>query len=212
MLAKLAQAGSTLETAQSAVILVHGRGATAESIISLADEITPRDAGQTKPIAFLAPQAPGMTWYPYSFLAPLEQNEPYLTQALHTLADLFEQLEQNHLPPERVALVGFSQGACLSLEFAARYPQRYGGIAGLSGGLIGPPGTTWNNIGSLDGTPVFLGCSDVDPHIPEVRVHETTRALAHFGAQVIERIYPGMAHTVNEDEIEFVRGMIGKIK
>ena len=212
---KLAQAGAPLEHAHMAVILVHGRGATAESMLSLAEELAPMSSeseahGEAfKSIAFLAPQAPGHAWYPYSFLASIEQNEPHLSNALQTLDGLFEQLEQAGLPPERVMLLGFSQGACLSLEYAARHARRYAGVAGLSGGLIGPPGTPRDYPGSLDGTPVFLGCSDVDPHIPEERVYETAQVLERMGAQVTTRIYPGMGHTVNEGELVLVRRMLG---
>lgn len=204
MLAKLAQTGATPETARAAVIFVHGRGATAELILPLADEIAPG----SNDLAFLAPQAPGNTWYPYPFMMPIAQNEPYLSNALRTLADLFAGLEKSGLPPERVALVGFSQGACLSLEFVARNARRYGGVAGLSGGLIGPPGTPRDYPGNLAGTPVFLGCSDVDPHIPKARVLESAQVLERMGAQVTTRIYPGMGHTINEDEIGFLREML----
>jgi phospholipase/carboxylesterase len=209
MPAKLARTGAALDTARAAVIFVHGRGATAESILTLADEIAP---DETQDLAFLAPQAPGNAWYPYSFLAPIAQNEPYLSNALQSLADLFTELEKNGLPPERVALVGFSQGACLSLEFVARHTRRYGGVAGLSGGLIGPQGIPRSYPGNLSGTPVFLGCSDVDPHIPKARVHESAQVLEHLGGQVTARIYPGMGHTVNEDELDFLQGMIERLR
>ncbi len=205
MLAKPSQTGAALDTARAAVIFVHGRGATAESILPLADEIAPDGEQQ---IAFLAPQAPGNAWYPYPFMAPIAQNEPYLSNALQTLANLFDELEKTGLPPERVALVGFSQGACLSLEYVARHARRYGGVAGLSGGLIGPPGVPRDYPGQLAGTPVFLGCSDVDPHIPEERVLESAQVLERMGAQVTVRIYPGMGHTINEDEINFLRDLI----
>jgi predicted esterase len=214
MLAKLARTGAAPDTAHAAVILVHGRGATAESILSLVTEMFSDDvgmAGNSQEIAFVAPQAPGNTWYPYPFLAPIAQNEPYLSNALQTLADLFAELEKAGLPSERVALAGFSQGACLSLEFAARHARRYGGLAGLSGGLIGPPGTPRDYPGDLAGTPAFLGCSDVDPHIPEARVLETAQVLERMGAQVTTRIYPGMGHTVNEDELNFLRKMIERL-
>lgn len=206
---ELAQAGAPLEAARAAVILVHGRGATAESMLPLAGELA---TGEAPEVAFLAPQAPGYTWYPYSFLAPITQNEPFLSNGLRILSDLFDLLEKSSLPPERVALAGFSQGACLSLEFAARHARRYGAVAGWSGALIGPPGFSRTDPGWLAGTPVFLGCSDVDPHIPLDRVRETSRFLERLGAQVTTRIYPRMGHTVNEDEILFVRGMIEQIK
>lgn len=204
MLSKLAQTGAAPDTARAAIIFVHGRGATAESILPLADEIAP----DSSDLAFIAPQAPGNTWYPYPFMSPVAQNEPYLSNALRTLADLFADLEKTRLPPEKVMLVGFSQGACLSLEFVARNARRYGGVAGLSGGLIGPQSTPRDYPGSLAGTPVFLGCSDIDPHIPEARVLESAQVLERMGAQVTTRIYPGMGHTLNEDEIDFLHEMI----
>jgi len=198
-------AGRPLAGAPAAVVMVHGRGATAESILTLADEFGRPD------LAYIAPQAHGYAWYPYSFLAPKEQNEPGLSSGLATLGDLVERIAAAGVPPERTVLLGFSQGACLSLEFAARNARnggRLGGIVGLSGGLIGPPGTTLDYAGSLAGTPVFLGCSDRDPHIPRQRVDETAEVLRSLGAEVTERIYPGMGHTVNEDEIEFVQGLL----
>jgi len=182
--------------------MVHGRGATAESILTLADEFGRPD------LAYLAPQAHGYAWYPYSFLSPMEQNEPGLSSGLATLGDLLERITAAGVPPERTILLGFSQGACLSLEFAARNARRYGGVIGLSGGLIGPPGTPRDYAGSLAGTPVFLGCSDRDPHIPRQRVDESAQVLTGLGGEVTERIYPAMGHTVNEDEIEFVQGLL----
>jgi predicted esterase len=194
--------GTPLAQAKAAVILVHGRGATAESMLPLADAIGVPD------IAYIAPKATGNVWYPNSFLAPIASNEPWLSSALALLAALVERLGTEGMRPERVGFVGFSQGACLSTEFSARQPRRYGFIAGLSGGLIGPPGIVWNYDGSLAGTPVLLGCSDIDPHIPLERVKESTQVLKRLGAEVDERLYPGMGHTVNEDEIEVVRELL----
>ncbi len=198
-------AGTPLEQAHGALIMVHGRGASAESILTLAPEL------DTPGIAFLAPQANGGTWYPFSFMAPLAQNEPFLTSALATVGDLVAYVEQSGIPVERIALLGFSQGACLASEFAARNPRRYGGLIAFSGGLIGPPGTPRDYPGSLDGTPVFLGCSDVDAHIPKERVLETEEALRNLGAAVTAKLYPGMGHTVNEDEIEHARAILAAI-
>ena len=202
MSARVLAAGSPLGQATAAMILVHGRGATAEDILNLGRELGRPD------LAYLAPQAEGYSWYPYSFLAPMERNEPGLSNGLALLGHLVERLGGEGIPPERTVLLGFSQGACLTLEYAARNARRFGGVAGLSGGLIGPPGTPRDYPGSFDGTPVFLGCSDRDPHIPLERVKETTEVLSRMGAAVTERIYPAMGHTVNEDELERVRSLI----
>ena len=198
----LAVAGKPFREAAAAMVMVHGRGATAESILELARELRHPE------LAFVAPQAAGYTWYPYSFLAPLERNEPGLSSGLARIGEVLDLLASEGIPPERTILLGFSQGACLTLEFAARNARRYGGIAGLSGGLIGPPGTPRSYEGSLAGTPVFLGCSDRDPHIPRERVDETAEVLRRMGAEVTERIYPALGHTVNEDELEQVRRMM----
>jgi phospholipase/carboxylesterase len=198
-------AGAPLDQAQAAMILLHGRGATAESILTLAQEV------DQPGFAYLAPQAAGNTWYPYGFLSPISDNEPYLSSALALLADLVDQLAEAGFSSDRVMLVGFSQGACLSLEFVARHARRYGGVAGLSGGLIGPDGAARDYAGSLDGTPIFLGCSDVDFHIPKERVHHSTEVLRKLGGEVTERLYPGMGHGVNEDELEFIRGMMARL-
>jgi predicted esterase len=189
--------------ARLTVILVHGRGASAADILSLADEFGVRD------VAYLAPEAAGHTWYPYSFLAPMRDNEPFLGSALGVLDRIIHDLwHDEQVGPERVGLLGFSQGACLSLEYAARHARRYAAVVGLSGGLIGPPGTPREYAGTVDGTPVFLGCSDVDPHIPRERVHETADVFRRLGASVDERIYPGMGHMVNRDEIEAVKTLL----
>ena len=196
---RLVTRGPRPASARLTMILVHGRGATAESILTLADELALDD------VAFLAPQAAGNTWYPYSFLAPIPQNEPGLTSAIGVLSALVAQIESDGVDTHRIGLIGFSQGACLSLEYAARHARRYAGVFGLSGGLIGPPGTPRNYPGSFDGTPVFLGCSDVDAHIPVERVQESADVFRRMGATVDARIYPGMGHTVNADEIAAVR-------
>lgn len=188
-------AGANIDEATGALIAIHGRGASADDIVSLAQEIAPPT------IAIVAPEAAGLTWYPYRFLEPTERNEPYLSSALQRVQSLIEFLAAQGLPPQRVALVGFSQGACLALESVARHAQRYAAVIGLSGGLIGPPGTQFSYEGSLAGTLVLLGCSDVDAHIPVDRVHESADALAALDAVVDTRIYPGMGHTVNMDEI-----------
>jgi predicted esterase len=202
----VAAAGVPLARARAALIMLHGRGASAESILALADVLAPPD------VACLAPQAAGHAWYPYPFTAPIESNEPWLSSALGVIDRLLDRLEEAGLPRERVTLLGFSQGACLGLEYAARHARRYAGVIGLCGGLIGPDGTPRDDPGSLAGTPVFLGCSDIDPHIPLARVHEATQALRRLGGAVTERIYPGMGHTINEDEIGFVRGLLAGVR
>jgi predicted esterase len=193
--------GARAADARLALICVHGRGASAEDILGFAAELRLAD------VMCAAPQAADRTWYPLSFLSPISRNEPYLTSALARLETLVASLEQLGFGTERIGLIGFSQGACLSLEFAARHARRYAGIAALSGGLIGPPDTPRDYQGTFDRTPVFLGCSDVDPHIPVARVHESAAVFRRMGAQVDERIYPRMAHTVNTDELEAVRSM-----
>jgi phospholipase/carboxylesterase len=202
---EIATAGAPLKSARAAAVLVHGRGASAQDILSLGAEFGQGD------IAYLAPQAPGHGWYPYSFLAPLAQNEPHLGNALATVGAVLEHLGREGFAADRVALIGFSQGGCLVLEYAARNAQRYGAVAGLSAGLIGPPGTPRDYAGSLAGTPMFLGCSDIDGHIPLARVHESRDVLSKMGAVVDERIYPRMGHTVNADEIAAVSKMLSGI-
>lgn len=199
------QSGASLKDAKAAMILLHGRGADAQDILTLAPELDQPD------FAYLAPNANGNTWYPQSFMAPVSQNEPGISSGLQTIADVLAQLSQAGFPPEKVMLLGFSQGACLSLEFIARNARRYGGVAGLSGGLIGPEGTPRNYNGSLAGTPVFLGCSDVDFHVPKERVSETAKILQELGGEVTERLYPNMEHTINRDEIDVVQGMMSSV-
>jgi predicted esterase len=185
-------------------VLVHGRGDTAAGILSLADEF------DTPDITWVAPQAFGNSWYPYSFLAPIERNEPGISSGLRVLGEIVETLGGDGLPADRVVLMGFSQGACLAQEFAARHARRYRAVIGLSGGLIGPDGTPRRYSGTFDGTPVFLGCSDVDPHIPVERVHESAEVFQRMGAEVDARIYPGMGHTVNADEVMTVRALLAR--
>ncbi len=196
------QRGELLETAKAAMVMIHGRGATAESILSLVNEIA------VPGFAYLAPQAAGQTWYPYPFLSPLEANEPALTSALKKIGRVVKQVEAAGIQSQNIMLLGFSQGACLMLEYAARNAQRYGGVAGLSGGLIGADGTSRDYLGSLDHTPVFVGCSDIDSHIPLARVNEAADVLGRLGGDITKRIYPRMGHTINQDEIDFVRGMM----
>jgi len=198
------QYGAPIESARRAAIFIHGRGASAEDILGIALELGTED------VAYFAPQAFGNTWYPYSFLSPISQNEPGLTSALGVIGGLVEKLATGGHTPERIIILGFSQGACLALEFAARHAQRFAAVVGLSGGLIGPPGTPRNYPGSLVDTPVFLGCSDVDPHIPLERVRESAAVLRRMEAQVDERIYKRMGHTINADELGAVRDLLRK--
>lgn len=196
------RAGAPLGAARAAMVLVHGRGASAEGMLGLADAFGVND------IAYIAPQARSGAWYPQSFMAPIAQNEPYLSSALKTVSGVVADLERQGVPSERIVLLGFSQGACLALEFAARNARRFGGVVGLSGGLIGPEDTPRNYAGSLVGTPVFLGCSDVDFHIPLKRVNESADVLKRLGGDVTEIIYPGMGHTIVRDEVEHVKTIL----
>lgn len=195
--------GKKLENADASMIMIHGRGASAESILTIADEL---GLGN---VAYIAPQANMNTWYPYSFLSPIEMNEPGITSGLELIDSIINDLLSKGFSTDRIFLLGFSQGACLSLEYAARNPAKFGGVFGLSGGLIGPPGTPRNYGGSFDNSQIFLGCSDVDPHIPVERVNETENVFRKMNANVTKRIYSGMGHTINMDEIEFVRNLLG---
>ena len=194
--------GAPIETAKAALVLIHGRGASAESILSLVPELGVDN------VAALAPQAVGHTWYPHSFLAPTESNQPYLDSALGKIDEVVRALIERGMPTERIAILGFSQGACLSSEYVARHPRRYGAVMVLTGGLIGPSGTPRNYTGSLERTPAFIGASDPDPHVPFERVEETAAVLTKLGAKVDLRRYPGMPHTINEEEIEACRAML----
>jgi predicted esterase len=195
-------AGEPLEHARAAMLLMHGRGAQAEDILSLAAQFS------LPGFSYLAPQALGNTWYPNRFLDPLATNEPWLTSDLYMMSDVLDKVVKAGIPYERVIILGFSQGACLALEFAARNARRYGGLVGLSGALIGPDGTQRDYKGSLAGTPVFLGCSDVDFHVPKERVDQAADILRHLGGVVTERLYPNIDHSVNQDEIDIVRDML----
>lgn len=195
-------AGEDLATARAVVIMLHGRGATASSILELASYL-PKEG-----ISYIAPQAAGNVWYPYSFLVPLEQNEPWLTAALNRVTEIVEHVKAAGVPERKIMLLGFSQGASLSLEWTARNARQVGALFALSGGLIGPPGMQRNYSGTLEGTTVFLGCSDVDFHIPKERVKESAEIFAAMNAKVTMRLYPDMDHTVNDDEIAFVSDVI----
>ena len=194
--------GIPLGQAPAVVIMVHGRNAGPANILDLVPRLARPD------LTYLAPTAAGRTWYPQRFLADVASNEPDLSSALGVLEALVDDVEAAGVPRSRVVLMGFSQGACLSAEFALRHASRFGGIVVFSGGAIGPPGTRWDYPGRFDGTPVFLGCGDRDDHIPESRVIETGEAFTRMGASVTTRIYPGMGHLINDDELAFARDLL----
>jgi phospholipase/carboxylesterase len=201
----LATAGAPLGKSPVAMILVHGRNALPANILSFVPAFGRPD------ITYLAPAAAGGTWYPLSFMAEKEKNEPGISSGLWVLEQLVRHVADSGIRTDRIVLLGFSQGACLTSEFAASHADRYGGVVLYSGGLIGPPGTTWNYPGSFGGTPVFFGCSDVDAHVPKTRVDESAAVFQRMGAAVTERIYPGMGHLVNEEEIAFTRTLLDEI-
>ncbi|HUB27796.1 MAG TPA: dienelactone hydrolase family protein [Tepidisphaeraceae bacterium] len=202
---QLVVAGEDVERAKAAIILVHGRGASAESMMGIFDELA------VPGLAAVAPQAPGHTWYPNSFLVPIAANQPYLDSALFALESIVTNLIERGIESKRIAILGFSQGACLTTEFVATHPRRYGAIIALTGGLIGPPGTARNYPGSLSKTPVFLGSSDPDPHVPFERVQETRDVLGAMGAAVELRRYAGMGHTINEDELNACQALLSPL-
>jgi predicted esterase len=201
----VATAGVPLGPSQTVMIMVHGRNAGPENILDLVPRLDRFN------VTCLAPAAAGRTWYPLSFLAETSKNEPGLSSGLQMLDHLVADVSAAGVPKDRIVLLGFSQGACLTAEYAVRHADRYGGLLILSGGLIGPPGTTWDYPGSFSGTPVFLGCSDVDAHIPKQRVEQSAAVLARMGADVTARLYPGMGHLVNDDEIAFARAVLDAI-
>lgn len=191
--------GTKLDEATAAMILIHGRGATAEDILSLSAPLS--YAG----LAYLAPQAEDYTWYPNRFIFPAEQNEPYLSGAIAKVDSIVKEIESKNISPEKIFIGGFSQGACLASEYVIRNPKRYAGLFVFSGGYIGKLNLEREANGDLQNTPVFIGCSDIDPHIPLQRVQETAKLLQSMNAEVTEKIYPTMGHTINDDEIELAR-------
>lgn len=209
----VASDGVPLGAASAALILVHGRGGSADDILTLGPVLSQALPGPDR-LAMLAPQARDNSWYPLSFLAPMDRNEPGLSSGIGAIHALVVAAAEAGIPRHRVVLGGFSQGACLAMEYAARHATRYGGLLAFSGGLIGPPGTPRSYPGSLAGTPAFLGCSDVDPHIPAERVEETVAVFEGLGGVVDRRFYPGMGHTINEDEVqaarEILRGVLAR--
>lgn len=202
----VAHVGAPLESAAAVMIMVHGRGAGPADILSLAAAL------KMPGVACLAPAASGGTWYPNPFIAPRQTNEPYLSSALGVIESLVVDVMQRGFPSHKILLLGFSQGACLSTEFTIRHPRHYGGVLALSGGLIGAPGTTWDDVTtSLERTPVFLGCSDIDAHIPKERVIESEAVFKRLGARTKRILYPGMGHLVNEDEISHVQHVVDEV-
>jgi predicted esterase len=198
--------GAPLPEARAMLLLLHGRGASAEDIFSLGEAA----AAGNPDVALVAPQAAGGTWYPQRFLAPVARNEPYLSSALGVIANLVAEASENRIRFDRVVIAGFSQGACLALEFACRHPRRYGGIVGLSGALIGPPGGTRRTAGGLDGAPVYLGCDENDAHIPLASVEESASIFTKLGAQVTKTIFTGLGHAVNAEELGVLKGLVEK--
>jgi phospholipase/carboxylesterase len=197
-------AGKEIAPANKVLIMLHGRGGSAEDILSLSSHLNVKD------YALLAPQATNNTWYPYSFLAPPSQNEPWLSSALQLIRELVDELISKGVPTENIYFAGFSQGACLTLEFVTRNAARYGGVAAFTGGLIGDKIYSENYKGDFKNTPVFIGTSDPDPHIPVERIYATSNVLRNMNASVTEKIYANMGHTINQDEIDQVNQLIFK--
>lgn len=199
------QRGPGVESSRAVMLMLHGRNAGPENILELA-QLLPHPQ-----FTFLAPAASGRTWYPFSFLVETERNEPGLSSGLRVIDRLVADVIARGVPRNRIVLLGFSQGACLASEYLARHADRYGGLVALSGGLIGPPGTTWNYPGDFDGTPVFQGCSDIDTHVPKQRVEESAAVFRRMGANVTLRFYGGMGHQVNEDELQVTRELMAQV-
>jgi phospholipase/carboxylesterase len=197
--------GQPLSSAKAAIVLVHGRGASARDILGLAEELDHPE------FAYLAPQAAGHAWFPYSFLAPIVQNQPWLNSALSLLGEVVGRAVAAGIPRHKVAMVGFSQGACLATEFVARSAARYGAVIAFTGGLIGPPGTRFKYPGDLSGTPCFFGAGDPDPHVPWERVKQSASVLSALGGVVTLRRYPGLPHTINQDEIEQAKKLLSPL-
>ncbi|MFO7781829.1 MAG: dienelactone hydrolase family protein [Spirochaetia bacterium] len=200
------ETGADPTDAEAALVMLHGRGASAQSIIGLADEL------DTTGLTIVAPQAGGNVWYPQSFLAPREVNQAGIDAAFAVIDHIIDELAAAGVDREHTVLLGFSQGACLASDYVFYHPGRFGGVIALSGGLIGPPGTEFRPAGDLESTPVFLGCSDVDPHIPAERVRETHEAFTHAGAAADMQLYPGMPHTVNAEEITRANEILRRVR
>lgn len=195
-------AGQTVAEADKVLILLHGRGGSAEDILSLAKYL------QVKDFALLAPEATNHTWYPYSFLAPLSKNEPWLSSALNILQEVVDEVLVKGIEKRNIYFLGFSQGACLTLEFVTRTADRYGGVVAFTGGLIGDRIYAENYAGDFKGTPIFIGTSDPDPHVPVTRVQASTKVLQSMNAVVTEKVYSGMGHTISSEEIATANKLI----
>ncbi|SFP11654.1 phospholipase/carboxylesterase [Pseudarcicella hirudinis] len=196
------QTGLPLKEADKVIIMVHGRGASADSILSLKSHLKVEKA------AFFAPQAKNHTWYPFSFLAPVQQNQPYLDEALETLSALVEEIKAEGIPANKIYLLGFSQGACLTLEFAARNASKYGGVIAFTGGLIGEKLNLNNYQGDFNQTPILITTGDPDPHVPVSRVNESAEILKKMNAEVWVEIFKGRPHTIEFKELELANQLL----
>lgn len=203
------QAGAPLEQAEGLIILLHGRGGSARDILGLQGLMDCDPKGHK--VAWLAPEASGRSWYPQSFLAPRQQNEPYLTSALKRVVTLIQKANEAGITNERIIIGGFSQGACLTTQFAASHPARYGGLIAFTGGLVGPLGSKFEFAGDLGGTPALLLSGDPDPHVPWTRVEETAEMLRHMGAEVTLRCFPGRPHIVSPEELQLAKSLIESV-
>ncbi|WP_295128183.1 dienelactone hydrolase family protein [uncultured Chitinophaga sp.] len=201
---KIVTAGTDINEAKKALIMIHGRGGSAEDILSIANYLN------VDGYALLAPQATNNTWYPYSFMAPPAQNEPFLSSALEVLTDVVKEVEAAGIMKENIYFLGFSQGACLTMEFVTRNAAKYGGAVAFTGGLIGDKIYPDNYKGDFGQTPVFIGTSNPDPHVPVERVHATVNILKNMNADVTDRIYDNMGHTISQDEINLANQLVFK--
>ena len=194
--------GVPLNSAKKALIMIHGRGASTHDILSISKHLNVAD------YALVAPQAENRTWYPYSFLVPINENEPSFSKSLEAIHNVVVAIQQNGIEKENIYFLGFSQGACLALEFTARNAAKYGGIVAFTGGLIGDKVYEDHYKGNFENTPIFIGTSDPDFHVPVERVNETETLLKKMGAAVTKKIYDNMGHTISQDEIDIVNEII----
>ncbi len=197
--------GRPLGEGRAVMIMIHGRDAAPVNILQLVDSLSHPE------FTYMAPAAANNTWYPYSFMAEKEQNEPGISSGLAVIDGVVTDVVNSGIPKDRIILLGFSQGACLTAEYAVEHADRFGSVIVYSGSLIGPPGTTWPYGGSFDGTPIFMGCSDVDSHVPRERVEEGAAVFERMGAVVTKRFYPSMGHLVNDDEMAFTQDLMREL-